>query len=192
MADIIAGIAPQTDTYANWVSANPTLGKDSGGKSFSQFVFATGSPVGDILIWGNDETFTTAYAAGQYIVMGAEPNSGIISKFSGTWSSTSTWTTGASITINHALNTSFDNLFGFIFLRQDSAPNKIYNATDMEVDAAGVSGQRLNGIDADLNNCFLQIGSRAGNFGRYLNDSGNTIQVPTSGWTYKVVMYKLS
>jgi len=68
MADTVAGIAPQTDTYANWVIANPTLGKDSGGKSFSQFIFATASPVGTILIWGNDQTFTTAYAAKQYIV----------------------------------------------------------------------------------------------------------------------------
>ncbi len=67
MGDTRAGIAPQTDTYANWVSANPTLGKDDSGDSFSQIIFATDSPVGDILIWGNDQTFTASYAAGQFI-----------------------------------------------------------------------------------------------------------------------------
>ena len=43
MADTRAGIAPQVDTYANWVSANPTLGKDDSGDSFNQMIFATGS-----------------------------------------------------------------------------------------------------------------------------------------------------
>jgi len=66
MADIVKGLAPQIDTYSNWVSLNPTLGKDYDSKSYGQIVFATGSPVGDILVWGNDQTFTASYAAGQF------------------------------------------------------------------------------------------------------------------------------
>jgi hypothetical protein len=66
MADIVKGLAPQIDTYSNWVSLNPTLGKDYDSKSYGQIVFVTGSPVGDILVWGNDQTFTASYAAGQF------------------------------------------------------------------------------------------------------------------------------
>jgi len=188
MADTVAGIAPQTDTYANWVIANPTLGKDSGGKSFSQFIFATASPVGTILIWGNDQTFTTAYAAKQYIVMSANT---LMSKFNGTWSSTSTWTSGASIIINHGLTATFDELFGFIFIRDDSATGKIYNVTNFEWWASGtyLYGSRLQGIDGDSANCYLQIGSTGP---RYMTDAGRTAPVPVTAWTYKVVMYKLS
>ena len=72
MADILAGIAPQKDTYANWVILNPTLGKTSGGNDYSQMIFATGSPVGDILIWGMAQSFTTAYGLGQYAIQGKE------------------------------------------------------------------------------------------------------------------------
>ena len=70
MADIIKGIAPQKDTYANWVTLDPTLGKDFDGNSYSQMIFATGSPVGNILLWGNAEKFTVAYAAGQFVIQG--------------------------------------------------------------------------------------------------------------------------
>ena len=72
MADILAGIAPQKDTYANWVTLNPTLGKIDSGDDYSQMIFATGSPVGDILIWGMAQSFTVAYAAGQYVIQGKE------------------------------------------------------------------------------------------------------------------------
>ena len=68
MADITAGIAPRKDTYANWVALNPTLGKTDSGKNYSQMIFATGSPVGDILLWGMAQSFTTAFAAGQYTI----------------------------------------------------------------------------------------------------------------------------
>ena len=76
MADIIAGIAPQVDTHANWTALNPTLGKDSGGKSYGQILISTGSPVGDLLIWGNDESYNTAFAAGQYSILGAPVSEG--------------------------------------------------------------------------------------------------------------------
>lgn len=72
MADILAGIAPQKDTYANWVTLNPTLGKTDSGNDYSQMIFATGSPVGDILIWGMAQSFVVAYAAGQYTIQGKE------------------------------------------------------------------------------------------------------------------------
>ena len=83
MANTIAGIAPQLDTHANWVSLNPTLGLDADGKSYGQVIFSTGSPVGDILIWGNAQAYNDAYAAGQYAVLGSQPPSGSVEAFAG-------------------------------------------------------------------------------------------------------------
>ena len=101
------------------------------------------------------------------------------------WSSTSTWTAGNSITLNHNLDMVFDEYTGQIFVRNDSVPNKIWNVTDIETAATGIiRGQRLNGIDGDLDNCFLQL--RSGNASGYITDSGAIAVVPTSGWSYKV------
>jgi len=84
MADQVLGIAPQKDTHTNWVSANPTLGKDSGGKSYGQIILSTDSPIGDILVWGNDQTYNVAYAAGQYLVTGTPTPPGCMLEFGGT------------------------------------------------------------------------------------------------------------
>jgi hypothetical protein len=80
MADQVLGIAPQKDTHTNWVSANPTLGKDSGGKSYGQIILSTDSPIGDILVWGNDQTYNVAYAAGQYSQVQFPTRSGVLAK----------------------------------------------------------------------------------------------------------------
>ena len=82
MADIIKGIAPQKDTYANWVTANPTLGKDSGGNSYGQIIIVTGSPVGDLILWGNNQTFAVAYAAGQYTISNPDTSIPIVHNIS--------------------------------------------------------------------------------------------------------------
>jgi hypothetical protein len=63
MADIVYGIAPQVRTYTSWTSLNPTLGR----VGYGQVVIATGSDFGDILVWGANQTFNTAYAAGQWM-----------------------------------------------------------------------------------------------------------------------------
>lgn len=107
--------------------------------------------------------------------------------FDSGWLSTSTWTAGNSITINHGMKKAFDEFDGQIWVRQDSAPDKLYNVTNIEtLFASNTFGQRLNGIDGDLDNCFLQI--RDSNAGAYLNDAGTLIAVPTSAWSYKVIL----
>lgn len=62
MANEIKGLAPQSQTYAAWVSANPVLGISG----YGQIVVATGSEYGDIMVWGAGQTFNTAFADGQW------------------------------------------------------------------------------------------------------------------------------
>lgn len=62
MANEIKGLAPQVQTYAAWVSANPTLGISG----YGQIVVATGTEYGDIMVWGAGQTFNVAFAAGQW------------------------------------------------------------------------------------------------------------------------------
>jgi len=104
------------------------------------------------------------------------------------WLSTSTWTGGASITINHGMNAAFDEYEGQIFVRDPAVPGKLWNCTNLETEATSViRGQRLNSIDGDLDNCYLQI--RNINLGGYFNDSGGVSQVPTN-WEYKVELIR--
>lgn len=62
MADIVAGICPQVKTHTEWASLNPTLGRSS----YGQIVHSTGSPFGDIMVWGKNQTYNVAYSAGQF------------------------------------------------------------------------------------------------------------------------------
>jgi len=112
-----------------------------------------------------------------------------VKSFKGTividWSSTSTWTAGASITINHDMGVEFDKYIGQIFVRDDTVPDKIYNVTNLDFLSSTMYGQRLNGIDGDLNSCYLQIYETSAD---YISDAGGVIAIPTSGWSYKVVL----
>lgn len=81
MADVLKGIAPQIDTHTNWVTNNPTLGKDSDGKSYGQIIFSTDSPAGDIFIYGNNQTYSEAYAAGQFCTVEGILNAGTITNY---------------------------------------------------------------------------------------------------------------
>lgn len=117
------------------------------------------------------------------------PNPSSIEKYPGAWTICTALVGGASITINHALGVAFDELVGRIFFRDPAVPGKIYNGTDLEFFVSPFTyGQRLNGINNDLNNCYLQIQEIDP---YYMNDSGLVTVVPTT-WNYKVVLYKLS
>ena len=103
------------------------------------------------------------------------------------WSLCTAWTGGNSIVIAHPFNTAFDEYSGQVFVRDPLVPNKIYNATDTEKSISGVQrGQRLNGIDSDLDNCYLQIAQTSG---LYTLDDGTGGVVPTT-WEYKIVFIK--
>jgi len=177
MADLISGIAPQIDTYANWVSANPTLGKDSGGKSFSQMIFATGAPVGDIVIWGNDQTFTVSYAARQYIVINPAP-------YSTGWVANSDWT-NAEFTINHALTDNLSDLIVKFYISTDGTEANAFEIHDTGVN--GNYGYTLYQIDTA--NVMIQTGA----LGLvYIDGSGVAQVIDTESWYYKGKVYKLS
>ena len=75
------------------------------------------------------------------------------------WTICTAWTLGNSITINHGMNTIFDQLEGQIYIRDPAVPGKIYNVTDFDFYTVTMYGERLNGIDGDLDNCYLQIAS---------------------------------
>ncbi len=111
-----------------------------------------------------------------------------VSKFDSGWVICTAWTVGNSITINHGLNAAFDELIGQIFIRDPAVPGKIYNVTDFDFYTVTMYGERLNGIDGDLDNCYLQIASTSA---RFVNDAGVQNSVSLT-WEYKVVFYKLA
>lgn len=73
MANYSYEIAPQVDTHANWVSANPTLGTTDSGDTFGGLVISTGGTYGTILVYGSNQSYNTAYAAGQFIPLDISP-----------------------------------------------------------------------------------------------------------------------
>ena len=199
MADTVAGIAPQTDTYANWVIANPTLGKDSGGKSFSQFIFATASPVGTILIWGNDQTFTTAYAAKQYIVTSANT---VLSSYSTGWllneiggAGVGDWTnvhlgddpTGDD-NVTHGLGAPLCDLIVKLFLSTDGTDANSFQVDAVVGDnvASSVRSLGYSVFHVDNNNITIQTG-RSGL--QSIIADGASVQLDNEDYYYKVKVY---
>lgn len=132
--------------------------------------------------------FSFGYIKAEHITTSGEPVSALRKVID--WSLCTNWTSGSSIIINHGLNTSFDDLIGQIFIRDPAVPGKIYNVTNLEMypsSSANRAGQRLNGIDGDLNNCYLQI--MLGGGGIYISDTVGNVTVPTS-WEYEVILIK--
>lgn len=78
MADITYQISPRVATHTVWTSENPTLGKSTGGKTYGGVVISTGSVYGTILVYGQNQSYNTAYAAGQFAPLGVE--SGLLTK----------------------------------------------------------------------------------------------------------------
>ncbi len=105
------------------------------------------------------------------------------------WSLCTAWTAGNSITIPHPFEVAFDEYMGEILVRDPAVPDKIYNVSNLDyfytVDSKGY-GQRLNGIDGDLDNCYLQIEEGQP---QYITDSGSIGQVLTT-WEYEIVLIK--
>ncbi len=170
-----ATIQIRKDTAGNWTSNNPT-------PAAGEWCYETDTKYIKI---GDGSTAWTS------LVYTAKPNPPTLTKFTGAWTICTAWTAGNSITINHALNTSFDELIGQIFVRDPAVPGKIYNVTNLDEfnsTAAQHLGQRLNGINNDLDNLYLQIAST---LPRYINDSGTSTNIVTT-WYYKIVVYKLS
>jgi hypothetical protein len=108
------------------------------------------------------------------------------------WSLCTGWTVGNSIVIPHPFGVAFDEYNGQIFVRDPAVPNKLYNVTGIEYylgTSADYFGQRLNGIDGDLYNCYLQIGSFGATAPRYMKDDG-TFEVISTSWEYEVILIK--
>ncbi len=195
MGDLIAGIAPQVDTYTNWVSANPTLGKDASGNRFNQMIFATGSPVGDILIWGNDQTFTASYAAGQYIGMGIN-----IQTYSTAWLLNEIGGVGVGKwdnvhlgddpsgddNVTHSLDAPLSDLIVKVFISTDGTDANSFEVVQSTQTAAS-RGITFEGVDDD--NIIVQTGSSGI---VYIDSSGTTQALDTEDWYYKIKVYKLS
>jgi hypothetical protein len=96
-----------------------------------------------------------------------------------------TWAGGSTVNINHGLKTLFDNMRGKILIRDPAVPGKVYNVTNFEFYTTVMYGQRLDGIDGDLNNCSIQIAQSSS---RYMSTSGAQYTVPTT-WEYNVKLY---
>jgi len=132
------------------------------------------------------------YTKVEYITTAGEPISAI--QYIQDWSSTSTWTAGASITITHDWGVPFDEYTGQIFVRATATPDKIYNVTDYDIYDGSTThyGQRLNGVSGNNNICVLQM-HNASNPGRYIPDTGGSAIILTDGsFEYKVVLTKIN
>ncbi len=204
MADTRAGIAPQVDTYANWVSADPTLGKNDSGDSFNQMIFATGSPVGDILIWGNAQTFTASYAAGQYIVMGASGNATLetYTTNNGDWllneiagAATADWTNvhlgddgTQDSNVNHGLNSPLADLIIKLFVSTDGTDANSFEVGTMARAVSGVP-EGYTVYEIDSNNIQIQTGTSGLS---YISTTGTIVVLAAQNYYYKIKVYKLT
>jgi len=124
----------------------------------------------------------TTYGEGDGSTTFNVPKSG----FDSGWLSTSTWTPGALIGINHGLYTDFTEYKSQVFIRNPAVPDTYYDVTDHEIYLSGNYGQKLQGIDGDLDNCSLKIFSSNSN---YVNSAGTFSLIPTT-WEYKVVIVR--
>jgi len=142
------------------------------------------------IYWEGEELSTLVMGANSTLVLFPSGGNWEVKDFKAKavidWALCTAWTAGNSITINHKIAQAFDMLNGQILVRDPAVPGKIYNVTNIENNPSGINdnGQRLNGIDNDLDNCYLQIGASVP---IYVNDSGSHVQLLTT-WEYKVVL----
>lgn len=105
-------------------------------------------------------------------------------KYESDWTLCTAWTSGATITITHGLNTLFKDLDAKVYVYDPAAPTAIYDATYVDVYNTNSYGQSFRGDSTSLNSCVLQIHN--GN-GRIVNYSGVATNI-TASFYYKVVI----
>ena len=109
-------------------------------------------------------------------------------KYETPWTVCTAWTAGASVTINHNLNTPFEELSWDIKIRDPSSPTKVYSGNHqifyLPSGSTGDYGQIVNGITGNNNAVRLQIANMGA---RIIADTSAGLSFPTT-WEYKVII----